>query len=208
MADGLPEGITGWLLAGGEGRRMQGQDKGLVPYNGRPLAAWVLDCLRPQCTTVHIGANRNLPDYKALLYLADSGDQTVWPDDANLPPQGGPLAGILTALRHAKTEWLLVAPCDAPHLPEDLAKRLLAHAKQTNADIVIPCTQKSDEEPRYHWVCGLIHTRVCPDTEALFAQGERKVGNWVRSQRWSSVSFDDLNAFANMNTLETLRGRA
>jgi molybdopterin-guanine dinucleotide biosynthesis protein A len=30
------------------------------------------------------------------------------------------------------------------------------------------------------------------------------VGNWVRAQQWASVSFDDINAFANMNTPETL----
>ena len=35
--------VSAWLLAGGEGRRMQGQDKGLVSWQGRPLAAWVLD---------------------------------------------------------------------------------------------------------------------------------------------------------------------
>ena len=31
--------VTGCLLAGGEGRRMGGRDKGLVHYRGIPLAA-------------------------------------------------------------------------------------------------------------------------------------------------------------------------
>ncbi|MCG2582034.1 MAG: NTP transferase domain-containing protein, partial [Marinobacter sp.] len=33
--------IAGLLLAGGEGRRLGGRDKGMVPWNGRPMAAWV-----------------------------------------------------------------------------------------------------------------------------------------------------------------------
>ncbi|MFY9459111.1 MAG: NTP transferase domain-containing protein, partial [Aquabacterium commune] len=43
--------VSAWLLAGGEGRRMQGQDKGLVNWQGRPLAAWVLDSLPASDTT-------------------------------------------------------------------------------------------------------------------------------------------------------------
>jgi molybdopterin-guanine dinucleotide biosynthesis protein A len=57
-------------------------------------------------------------------------------------------------------------------------------------------------------VCALIRKGVCPQTEALFVKGERKAGLWVQSCRWSSVSFADEAVFTNMNTLETLHGRA
>lgn len=208
--------VTAWLLAGGEGRRMQGQDKGLVDYQGRPLAAWVLSCLAPQCRTLRISANRNLAHYEQLRQEADKACAKaldappavgVYPDDPDLEPRSGPLAGIITAMRHTDTEWLMVAPCDMPRLPHDLVARLMQHALQTNADIVIPCTESDSREPRHHWVCGLIRKRVCPDTLHQFVNGERKVGHWVRSQSWSSVSFPDTSAFANINTLETLRGR-
>lgn len=208
--------VTGWLLAGGEGRRIQGQDKGLIDYQGQPLATWVLERLAPQCATLCIGANRNLARYQQLLEQRltpvlktehPTAPHNVWPDDADLPIRSGPLAGIITALRHAQTDWVLVAPCDTPHLPLDLVGRLMSQAMQTNADIVIPCTQNGTGEARHHWVCGLIRKRVCPDTVQQFVNGERKVGNWVRTQRWSSVSFNDASAFANMNTLETLRDR-
>lgn len=197
--------VTGWLLAGGEGRRMQGQDKGLVDFNGRPLARWVLSSLRPQCRTLRISANRNQDRYEAML---GAGPGTVWPDDPDLPAFSGPLAGIITAMRHTETDWLMLAPCDMPLLPGDLVPRLLAQARQTNADIVIPCTDSGKPDAHHHWVCGLIHKRVCPDTVNQFVNGERKVGRWVQTHRWSSAPFDDTKAFANMNTLETLRGRA
>ena len=201
--------VTGWLLSGGEGRRMQGQDKGLMAYQGRTLASWVLHNLQAQCATVCISANRNLPRYQALLndFLPAQACQGVWPDDADLQGSNGPLAGIITALRHTTTAWLMVAPCDTPHLPADLVARLMCEAQQTNADIVIPCTESGTPQARHHWVCGLIRKRVCPDTVTQFVNGERKVGNWVRSQHWASVSFPDPRAFANMNTLETLRGQ-
>ncbi len=212
MVEAVSTGVTGWLLAGGEGRRMQGQDKGLVDYQGQPLATWVLNSLAPQCQTLHISANRNLDRYAQLLHEATGASsaessQAVFPDDPDLEPRSGPLAGLITAMRHTDTDWLMVAPCDMPHLPHDLVARLMQQALQSNADIVIPCTESSAQEPRHHWVCGLIRKLVCPDTLHQFVNGERKVGHWVRSQSWSSVSFPDTSAFANMNTLETLRGR-
>jgi len=205
--------ITGCLLAGGEGRRMLGQDKGWVSYKGRPLGEWVLQSLSAQTSTLMISANRNLPAYEALLasYRPDGPigrAQAVLPDDPDLPPASGPLAGILTALRHCETDWLLVVPCDVPHLPPNLAERLLAEALRTDADIVVPATHPVGEEVHMHWVCALIHKRVCPQTEALFVTGERKIGNWVRAFPWSSVFFPDDAAFTNMNTPETLHGRA
>lgn len=201
--------VTGWLLAGGEGRRMQGQDKGLVAYRDRPLAAWSLDALKAQCATLRISANRNLAQYERLLkdITGEDVDQLVWPDDTDVQGAHGPLAGIITALRHTQTDWLMVVPCDMPHLPQDLVARLLQCAAQTNADIVIPCTQSGTPDERHHWVCGLINKRVCPDTVIQFVNGERKVGNWVRAQHWSSLAFSDASAFTNMNTLETLRGQ-
>ena len=40
--------ITGILLAGGQGSRMGGVDKGLVELAGRPMAAHALERLAPQ----------------------------------------------------------------------------------------------------------------------------------------------------------------
>ncbi len=35
--------ISGLLLAGGRARRMGGEDKGLLPLAGKPLAVWGLE---------------------------------------------------------------------------------------------------------------------------------------------------------------------
>jgi molybdopterin-guanine dinucleotide biosynthesis protein A len=199
--------VTGWLLAGGEGRRMQGQDKGLVNYQGHPLATWVLNTLYAQCAQVRISANRNLPRYQQLMRVGEECDATqgVYPDDTDLQGQQGPLAGIITAMRHTDTDWLMIAPCDTPHLPKNLVERLMQEALQTGADIVIPCTQSGTKDERHHWVCGLIRKRICTETMERFVNGERKVGNWVQSQHWARVSFPESAAFANLNTLEALR---
>ncbi len=188
---------------------MQGLDKGLQPYQGRPLADWVLSQLAPQCQALRVSANRNLDAYCALLEAHQSAPTPigVWPDDPDLPAASGPLAGILTALRHTDADWLLVAPCDTPHLPLDLVSRLMQAALDQDADVVTPCTQAPGEAVQHHWACALLHKRVSPQTQGMFVSGERKLRAWAQAQRWCSVSFSDHAAFDNFNTLETLHGR-
>lgn len=204
--------VTAWLLAGGEGRRMQGRDKGLEPWQGRALAAWVLERLaRPQA--IGITANRHADGYRDLLaacpLVAQHGVPLavpggVLPDDADLPERSGPLAGMLTALRHSDTEWVLVLPCDTPRLPADLLPRLLQGALTAEADIAVPVTGDGRHP---HWVCALMRKRVTPQLLQAFVKGERKVGRWIQTQAWVGVCFAPETDFQNMNTLETLHGR-
>lgn len=211
--------VTLCVLAGGEGRRMGGRDKGLVAWHGRPLVAHVLARLAPQCGAVMVSANRHLPDYQALLAdaigqqsaCAQGDGLTVQVDDPDLPAASGPLAGIVTLGRRLHTEWMLVAPCDSPRLPEDLVARLLAAAASGSvepmsgpADVIVPSTLDAQGTARHHWVCALMHRRSLPELSRQFDSGERKVGRWVQSLRWRDVFFSEADAFANINALESL----
>lgn len=212
--------VTAWVLAGGEGRRMGGIDKGLQPWRGQPLAQWVMTAVRTQVRGLGVGANRNQARYAQLLQQACRSDTSeeaphasgpvsagVFADAPELPAHSGPLAGILTGLQHCPTDWLQSVACDTPHLPGDLVARLMA-ACHAGIDIAVPRTEEvapdGTLEERLHWTCALIHKRVTPDLAAAFVKGERKVGQWIRSQRWVAVSFAPACDFENMNTLETL----
>lgn len=186
---------------------MGGLNKGLQIYRGQALASSVLTILSPQVATLHINANRDQEAYAALLGQVPGGQQ-VWPDDADLQGSLGPLAGILTGLRHAETAtpWLLVAACDTPQLPLNLVERLHEQATAHHADIAVPVTTDANGETRHHWTCALIHTRCRASLEAAIPSGERRVGKWVQSCAWIGVSFDEPAAFININTPETLHG--
>ena len=106
-----PADITGCILAGGEGRRLGGADKGLVELAGEPLVAHCLARLRPQVDALVISANRNLETYRGF-------GVPVF-DDAR-EDYAGPLAGCLGALRRADTRYVVTAACDSPFLPTDL----------------------------------------------------------------------------------------
>ena len=77
--------ITGVVLAGGQGSRMGGVDKGLVPFRGRPLVEHVIERLRPQVDTILINANRNPEAYAAFGHPVISDE---------IEGFAGPLAGF------------------------------------------------------------------------------------------------------------------
>ena len=190
------EELTGLILAGGQGRRMGGVDKGLVAFRGRPLVAHVRDRLVGRVAELLINANRSEGDYAPLA------DRVI--DDAEGGFQG-PLMGIYSGLCAARTPWLVVAPCDTPSLPRALVPRLLAG--RGDADIAVAW-----DGERLHPVVALIRTALADDLAAALAEGERKIDRWYARHPWCRVDFSDCpEAFANLNTdddrrrLETAR---
>lgn len=118
---GIPS-ITIAILAGGQGRRLGGVDKGLHLVHGAPLIAHVMAVVETMRAPndsdgdhdVLILANRNLERYSrfapTLLDAVDGGE--------------GPLAGIATALSAISSPWLLTVPVDCPCPSLDLWRRL------------------------------------------------------------------------------------
>ena len=53
----------GLVLAGGRATRMNGVNKGLVPFKGKPMAAWVIDALLQQTSRVWVSAKRDHEDF-------------------------------------------------------------------------------------------------------------------------------------------------
>lgn len=182
--------VTGVVLAGGKASRMGGQDKGLMPLNGRPLWLHVADCLRPQVDSLVISANRNLQTYQAsgLPVIADT-----------LPGFPGPLAGILSVMRQAPGEWFLFCPCDTPFIPNTLFTRLEAKRKDA------PVVWVHDGE-RDHPAVVLAHRSLAAQIEDYLARGERRVMVFMREAGGHSVDFSDMKAaFRNINTLDDLQ---
>lgn len=182
--------VAAVILAGGQGRRMGGADKGLIEYQGRPLIEWALAALAPQVDELVISANRNFDAYAAYGHC-------VLPD--TLPDFPGPLAGVLAAMQAVAADWLLVAPCDTPHLPADLAARLLAAAQRAN----VPLAVAADAE-RVHHSCFIVRADQRDHLAAYLARGERAVRHWQAGLPSTTVRFEAAG-FANFNQPQDFR---
>lgn len=191
----MTEFYTAVVLAGGEGRRMDGRDKGLVPWQGQPLVAHALARLADQSPPpahILISANRHADQYAAL-------GPTVVGDVR--PGFHGPLAGIEAALLALETEWLLCVPCDMPRLPADLVSRFLATLAEQGTRAVYARTADGVQP-----VCCLVHRDLADSLRAFLDSGRGRVVAWLDLAGAMAVPFDDASAFANFNTLAALAG--
>ncbi len=190
--------ITGLILAGGLGSRMGGQDKGLMSYQGEPLVAHALRRLAPQVGSVIISANRHLDDYAAIAALHQA---RVCPDNLPdaVPEYPGPLAGMLTGLRHCATPYLAVVPCDVPHLPVDLIERLSLQlaASGSSAALAVAAGRRQPA------LC-LLSKALADDLASYLSDGHRKLDGCLARWQACEVLFDDAQAFRNFNTPEQL----
>lgn len=188
----MREQIAGVILAGGQGRRMGGVDKGLQELQGRPMVQWVLERLAPQVDGVLINANQNLERYAGF-------GCAVLPD--RIPDFAGPLAGLHAALMQTDRPLLVTVPCDSPFLPVDLVARLHAALLADRAELAV--ARVGD---RVHRAFCLARRELLPQLDAFLASGGRKVGLWHSSLNLVEVAFDDqAAAFSNINTLEDLQ---
>lgn len=187
------EDLTGLILAGGQGRRMGGRDKGLEPFAGRTLVAHVRDRLAGRVAEVLINANRNPEAYAPLA------DRVI--PDAEGGYQG-PLMGIYSGLRAATTPWLLVVPCDSPALPHDLVERMVERLADGDGESEGECDiAVAFDGERLHPVVALIRTALADDLAEALAGGERKIDRWYARHAWCRVDVSDCpDAFANLNT--------
>lgn len=191
--------ITGLVLAGGQGSRMGGMDKGLQPFHGTVLARHAMERLRPQVGAVAINANRHLDRYAAWQV-------PVWPDASGDFP--GPLAGLLAGLARCTTPWLLTVPCDTPRFPGDLAARMAAAAGAAGASVALAASA-GPAGPVPEPVFCLAQAALRDDLETALAGGVRAVRQWASRHACVLVAFDrpgdDPLAFRNANTLAELR---
>jgi molybdopterin-guanine dinucleotide biosynthesis protein A len=209
--------ITGVVLAGGQGSRMGGVDKGRQLFRGLPLAEHAVRRLSPQVGGMLISANRHLDAYAMLAPVVSD----------SIPGFAGPLAGILAALRAARTPLLACVPCDAPFFPMDLVARLSVPFSDPACEISIAVAPSEDTPDdalkaavenrpegfpentpvtmmRAHPVFALMRTTLADSLEIALAAGERRVNTWRMRHNAVEVAFPDKHAFYNVNTLAAL----
>ena len=185
--------VTGVVLAGGQGSRMGGVDKGLQPFRGKPMAAHAIERLAPQVDEILVNANRNVDAY------ARFGHRVIADEIEGF---AGPLAGFERGLAHAAGELVVTVPCDSPFLPADLVKRLREALERDGAQVAVARTGD-----QVHPVFCLMRRDVHASLRRFLASGQRKIDRWYPQLAATLVAFDDeAEAFVNINTREELSG--
>jgi molybdopterin-guanine dinucleotide biosynthesis protein A len=199
--------IIGAIIAGGAGRRLAGRKAGgrskpFLDLAGAPLIAHVTKRFVHQVDHLVISAAASNEGFSALgLSLVDDLREG----------NRGPLAGIEAVLvwmkeRIPNAEWLALAPCDVPFLPEDLVTRLVAGAEQADASAAV-----AEREGRLHPLCAVIRPAALSSLQDWLDKDRRAVHRWTEELGAAAITFDDIagEPFFNINTPADLeRARA
>ncbi|MCT4783253.1 MULTISPECIES: molybdenum cofactor guanylyltransferase [Exiguobacterium] len=169
--------MIGIILAGGRSRRF-GAPKWQARYEGSTFADRARATLAPvtasQWTVVPKGTS---PVSNQLV------------DDVEF--QGmGPLAGMVTVMRHVDSDWYAVSACDTPLLSSTVYERLLANREDK------PVIAYADG--RIHPLVGLYPRTMRLSFEDALNRGERAVMPHVFEA--TIVSFEEAAWFKNVNT--------
>lgn len=182
------EEITAIVLCGGSGARLGGTAKPLTPLHGRPLVEYVLRALEPQVGAFVLACGREPQRYEAL------GQPTA----VDFQPGDGPLGGIVSALPHVDTEWLLTHPADVPFADAALVSRLAPAAQATG--VAVP-----REGGRRQNLVLLLSRQRADELARFYRSGGRAIRHWLDDIGVESVDMTDVaESFFNVNTAADL----
>lgn len=140
-AGGGRPGVEALVLAGGRSSRM-GRDKAGVRLGGRTLLAWAKAAARDAGLPVRIVRR-------------------------DAVPAGGPVGGIVTGLRRARSDVVVFLACDQPFVPAGWLRRLARAARRRPAFT-------ADAEGRVGFPFAL-SAHAAPEVEAWWTSGGRSL---------------------------------
>ena len=149
--------IGALILAGGEARRMGGQNKALLQLENRTFLSRIEEAL--------VGFDEKLISVRDAAGAVGSAFTPV----LDQVPGRGPLEGLRCALRTCRSDGLIVVPCDVPFFTAELAAALVEAGKGCDAVI---CRDRSGH---LHPLCALYTKNCLPVMEELAARGEYRI---------------------------------
>ena len=138
----------------------------------------------PQTRTSFISANRDLRSYAKYGVVIKDSDTGLESDS--------PLVGILAALAHMDTEWLLCTPGDTPLLKFGWEKPLV----QARSASSIICARDSLRVQPLHQ---LIHVSESSYLKEYLLKGHRSVIKYIRLRDATEIRYSQDDLFKNFN---------
>lgn len=180
--------ITGIILSGGKSSRM-GTDKGFLLYEEKPLIQYSINALKPIVSEIIIVSNN--PDYD-IFELKRIND---------IFENAGPLAGIYSGLKAAKTEYNLVLSCDIPLISSEILMKLIEAVDKVSEVIQI------ESEGKTMPLIALYKKQCEPTFLKLLNAGELKLQYAINQCKAKTIilNTEDELFTININTPEELK---
>jgi len=133
--------VTGIILAGGQAKRLEGIEKGLIEVQGKRSIERTIEALAPITDEIIISTNSGSYDYLNKLIVND------------IMLDVGPIGGLYSALQVTNTDKNLVVGCDMPFITSEALLFILN--KSEGYQVALPTFNG-----RIHPVCGF-YSKSC-----------------------------------------------
>lgn len=193
------------IIAGGQGKRMGGVNKGLMIWQGQPIIFHLLNWVNAELKNLHLPkleyevliiSNDHHPDYQAVMAQFDFPIQLVSDRFSGFL---GPLAGIDAAFTNSQADWLQILPSDCPSPPPGLVKQLL-DAQQADVLLTIP-----QDAERIQPLFSQIHRSLWPSVINALQTDKLALYRWMQQQPHQEVPLTGFaGAISNLNTLQSI----
>ena len=160
------------ILAGGQGRRWGGRDKGLIIWRGRPLIDHICQARPAAAAELLICCRSNARFYQHY------GDRVL----GETQELAGPCAGIVALLAANTAPSLIVVPVDLIGAPDRVIQLLETEWRDDDVALVL-----HDAEGR-HSPCVRLRSEVKPECEAYLSSGGKKLVDLFRAVNARSVA--------------------
>ncbi|MFW6019005.1 MAG: molybdenum cofactor guanylyltransferase [Bacteroidales bacterium] len=180
------------ILSGGQNRRFNGQSKAFIKFQGLPLYQRIMKAAGVK---------------KAMVIANSKKDQACFIHDPKITfftdiiKGKGPLSGVHAALKHAKSDFILLMPSDLPLMNTKTILFLIQHI-DPEYDAIIPVSKGI-----MHPLSAIYAKRINTKLESfLYNTSKTSVKKFLRqiSPLYLNMPEEDVyqQAFRNMNTPE------
>ena len=120
-----------------------GQDKGSMEIQNKPMIKHILDTLNHEINEAIVVLNdsKRVGKYSEFINPKDYDYHLIFIEDEI--KNKGPLSGILTGLKHTKSEYALILPCDSPYISSNYIKTIFNEIDENYQAVVPYCDDKN-----------------------------------------------------------------
>ena len=162
------------ILAGGKSGRM-GCEKSTLLLGDKTFSRHIADAMGEYSEKLFSTNGAEVPE--GFIAVADDPD-LKW---------NGPAAGIISGLEAAKSEWLMVVPCDAPNVDASVAMELWEVASKLEKPVPVLAANTGGIEP----LIALYPRAVAYTMRQKLTSGIRKVLDVIADTGYVLVPMDD-----------------
>lgn len=185
--------IAGYILSGGQNRRMNGEKKLMLTYQGKSFYERIQQTFSIFPST-YLSVESEAP-YKAL----------GMPMVVDVYPQVGPMGGIYSGLVTCNEEALFITACDMPFIDRQTVEKVLRVYEATGITTIVKTGR------RIHPLFGIYPKSILPYLKMRIERGQYRMMDLLAEIEKNVVELDDDKVVSNINTrdeYEKLKGEA